>query len=84
MQYRVKSVKTKAEFLKRYKEIFDGEADAAKCFVKAKLEKENSKRYGVFCGFKATPNDKENMPIEYIFELTKSGWKFVGLDNINE
>ena len=84
MPYGVKSVKTKADFLKRYKEIFNGEADAAKCFAKGKLEKEDSKTYAVYCGFKQTPNDTENTPIKYSFELTKTGWKFAGLDNINE
>jgi hypothetical protein len=84
MPYGVKSVKTKADFLKRYAEIFKGEADTAKCFPKAKLEKETAKRYVVYCGFKATPNDEENKPIAYHFELTKTGWKYVGLDNINE
>lgn len=42
MPYGVKSVKNKAEFLKRYNEIFKGETDAAKCFPKAKLEKETT------------------------------------------
>lgn len=84
MPYGAKSVKTRADFLKRYSEIFKGEADAAKCFPKAELEKENAKHYIVYCGFKATPNDAENKPIAYHFELTKTGWKFTGLDNINE
>jgi hypothetical protein len=84
MPYGVKSVKTKADFLKRYKNIFNGEANAAKCFQKANLEKENSKNYFVFCSFKQTPNDTENTPIKYSFELTETGWKFAGLDNINE
>ena len=29
-----KSVRTKADFLRRYNQIFNGEADAAKCFQK--------------------------------------------------
>ena len=84
MQYGVKSVKTKAEFIKRYKEIFSGEADAAKCFPKAALQKDDAKNYSVYCGFKETPNDTENTPIKYYFQLTETGWKFAGLDNINE
>lgn len=84
MPYGVKTIKTKADFLKRFNEIFKGEADAAKCFPKAELEKETAKRYVVYCGFKATPNDEENKPIAYHFELTKTGWKFARLDNINE
>jgi hypothetical protein len=28
--------------------------------------------------------DQENAPIRFVFELSKGGWKFAGLDNINE
>ena len=84
MPFGVKSVKTKADFIKRYKEIFYGEADAAKCFAKAELQKNNAKNYSVYCGFKNSPEDTEDKPIKYDFELTKTGWKFAGLDNINE
>lgn len=84
MPYGVKSVKAKTDFIKRYAEIFNGEADAAKCFPKAKAEKDDAKNYSVYCGFKETPNDTENTPIKYWFVLTKAGWKFAGLDNINE
>jgi hypothetical protein len=79
-----KSVKNKADFLRRYNHIFNGEANAAQCFAKAKLEKESANRYGVYCPFKETPDDWENTPIFYYFELTRTGWKFAGLDNINE
>jgi hypothetical protein len=70
--------------LRRYGKIFKGEANAAQCFANAKPEKESDRRYDVYCPFKETPNDWENAPIHFEFELTKSGWKFVGLDNINE
>jgi hypothetical protein len=83
MQYGVKAVKTKSDFLRRYNKIFNGEANAAQCFRNAEPEKESG-RYEIYCPFKETPNDKENAPIRFIFELTKSGWKFTGLDNINE
>ena len=84
MSYGVKAVKNKEDFLRRYDEIFKGEANAAQCFATAEPRKESAKSYEVYCPFKDTPNDLENAPIRYIFELTKSGWKFVGLDNINE
>lgn len=84
MPYGIESVKNKADFLKRYDKIFKGEADAAKCFPKGKLEKENARRYMVYCGFRRTPEDLENTPIRYIFELTRNGWRFTGFDNINE
>ena len=86
MPYGVKAVKTKSDFVRRYGEIFNGEANAAQCFATAKPGKasDGNGQFEVYCPFKKTPNDKEDAPIRYIFELTKSGWKFTGLDNINE
>ena len=84
MGYEGKAVKNKEDFLRRYNEIFKGEANAVQCFASAKPQKESAKRYQIYCPFKETPNDWENAPIRFIFELTKSGWKFVGLDNVNE
>ena len=84
MPYLVKAIKNKEDFLGRYNEIFKGEANAAQCFRSAEPRKESAKRYEIYCPFKDTPNDWENAPIRFIFELTKSGWRFVGLDNINE
>ena len=84
MPYEVKAVKNKDGFLRRYDEIFKGEANAAQCFGSAEPHKESDRRYEIYCPFKETPQDKENAPIRFIFELTKSGWRFVGLDNINE
>jgi hypothetical protein len=84
MPYGVKAVRNKQEFLRSYDEIFKGEANAAQCFGSAEPEKESDRRYEIYCPFKDTPDDKENAPIRFIFELTKSGWKFAGLDNINE
>ena len=83
MPYGVKAVKTKSDFLRRYDEIFNGEANAAQCFRNGKPQKESG-RYEVYCPFKQTPDDKENAPIRFVFEQTGSGWKFSGLDNINE
>src|SRR5882724_4332845 len=84
MPYGVKAVKNKEEFLRRYNEIFKGEANAAQCFKSAEPRKESAGRYGIYCPFKDTPNDWENAPIRFIFESSKSGWKFTGLDNVNE
>jgi hypothetical protein len=84
MPYLVKAVKTKEDFSRRYNEVFNGEANAAQCFGSAKPERQSARRYETYCPFKETPNDKENVPIRFIFELTKGGWKFTGLDNINE
>ena len=84
MPYGIKAVKNKEDFSRRYNEIFKGEANAAQCFKSAEPRKESDRRYEIYCPFKETPNDRENAPIRFEFELTKSGWKFAGLDNINE
>jgi hypothetical protein len=84
MPYEVKAVKNKEAFLNRYNEIFKGEANAVQCFASAKPRKESAGHYEIYCPFKDTPNDLENAPIRFLFELTKTGWKFAGLDNINE
>ena len=84
MPYLVKAVKNKQDFLRRYNEIFKGEANAAQCFASGKPLKVSAQQYQIYCPFKETPNDWENAPIRFEFELTKNGWKFVGLDNINE
>jgi hypothetical protein len=84
MPYLQKAVNNRADFLRRYNEIFKGEANAAQCFGSAEPRKESAKRYEIYCPFKETPDDRENAPIRFLFELTKSGWKFSGLDNINE
>ncbi len=84
MPYLVRVVKNRADFLRRYNEIFKGEANAAQCFASAEPRKESGRRYEIYCPFKETPNDRENAPIRFEFELTKGGWRFVGLDNINE
>ncbi|HEU0273549.1 MAG TPA: hypothetical protein VFQ83_03375 [Candidatus Udaeobacter sp.] len=84
MPYGIKAVKNREDFLRRYNEIFKGEANAAQCFASGKPAKESAQLYQIYCPFKETPNDWENAPIRFIFELTKDGWKFAGLDNVNE
>ena len=84
MSYGVKAVRNKQEFMRRYDEIFKGEANAAQCFAKVEPQKQSAGKYEIYCPFKETPNDMENAPIRFLFELTKAGWRFVGLDNINE
>lgn len=84
MPYSVRAVKNKEDFLRRYNEIFKGEANAAQCFRSAEPHKESDRRYEIYCPFKDTPDDRDNAPIRFEFELTNSGWRFVSLDNINE
>jgi len=79
-----KAVKDRADFLRRYDQVFKGEANAAGCFATGEPRKESARRYEIYCPFKESPHDWENAPIRFVFELTQSGWKFTGLDNINE
>ena len=84
MPYETKAVKNEDDFVRRYDEIFKGEANAAQCFRSAEPHKQSDKQYEIYCPFKDTPEDKENAPIRFVFEMTRSGWRFTGLDNINE
>jgi hypothetical protein len=84
MPYGIEAAKNKEDLLRRYNEIFKGEANAAQCFKSAEPHKESARRYEIYCPFKETPDDRENAPIRFVFELAKSGWKFAGLDNVNE
>jgi hypothetical protein len=84
MPYGMGSIKTRAQMNARYDKIFNGEADAARCFATEKPERDSTARYSVACGFKNDKSGEAGKPIVYSFERTKSGWKFAGLDNINE
>jgi hypothetical protein len=81
MSYGIPSVRTKVQLSRRYRQIFNEQTDAAACFSKAKIEMdpENPKRFSVAC-----PDAAGNEVVIYHFEETKTGWKFTGLDNLNE
>jgi hypothetical protein len=81
MSYGIPSIKTKAQLSKRYRQIFNEQTDAAACFAKARIEMdpENAKHFSVAC-----PDAAGNEVVIYHFEQTKTGWKFTGLDNLNE
>ena len=81
MSYGIPSIKTKAQLIKRYRQVFNEQTDAAVCFSKAKPEMnaENSKQFTVAC-----PDAAGNEVVIYHFEQTRTGWKFTGLDNLNE
>jgi hypothetical protein len=81
MSYGIPSIKTKVQLSKRYRQIFNEQTDAAACFAKAKIEMdpENAKHFSVAC-----PDAAGNEVVIYHFEQTKTGWKFAGLDNLNE
>jgi len=81
MSYGIPSIKTKAQLIKRYRQVFNEQTDAAVCFSKAKpdVNAENPKQFTVAC-----PDAAGNEVVIYHFEQTRTGWKFTGLDNLNE
>ena len=81
MSYGIASIKTKAQLAKRYRQLFDEQTDAARCFEKAKPEADadNPKHFTVAC-----PDAAGNEVVVYHFQQTRTGWKFTGLDNLNE
>ena len=81
MSYGIPSIKTKAQLIKRYRQVFNEQTDAAVCFSKANPEvnAENPKQFSVPC-----PDAAGNEVVIYHFEQTRTGWKFTGLDNLNE
>jgi hypothetical protein len=81
MSYGIRSIKNKPELLRRYKEVFNEQTDAAKCFATKQPERDStsSRKYSVAC-----PDAAGNEVVIYEFERGVTGWKFVRLDNINE
>lgn len=81
MSYGIASIKNRAQMLRRYREVFKQQADAAKCFStkQPEMDAQNTKLFTVAC-----PDIAGNEVVIYSFERTRAGWKFVGLDNINE
>jgi hypothetical protein len=81
MSYGIPAIKTKVQLTKRYRQLFNEQTDAAACFSKAKPEVDpaNAKAFTVAC-----PDAAGNEVVIYHFQQTKTGWKFTGLDNLNE
>jgi hypothetical protein len=81
MSYGIPAIKTKVQLSRRYRQIFNEQTDAAACFAKAKIEMdaENPKHFTVAC-----PDAAGNEVVIYHFEQTRMGWRFTGLDNLNE
>lgn len=81
MSYGIPSIRNKAQLNRRYRQLFNEQTDAAACFSKAKPEMDaaNPKHFSVAC-----PDAAGNEVVIYHFEQTRTGWKFTGLDNLNE
>ena len=81
MSYGIRSIKNGVELKRRYREVFNKQTDAAQCFAQKEpvADADNAKRFSVGC-----PDSAGNEVVIYEFERTKTGWRFVRLDNINE
>ena len=81
MSYGIPRVKTKADLRRRYRKVFIEQSNAAVCFSKAKpeVDPENAKHFTVAC-----PDAAGNEVVIYHFAQTRTGWKFTGMDNLNE
>ena len=81
MSYGIRSIKTKTEFMRRYREVFNQQTDAAKCFARKEPDQEdnNPRRFSIYC-----PNEGGDEVVMFAFERGRTGWRFVALDNINE
>src|SRR4051794_5333622 len=49
MPYEVKTINNKEGFLRRFNEVFKGEANAAQCFGSAEPHKQSARRYEIYC-----------------------------------
>jgi hypothetical protein len=78
------SIRNKAQFMRRYRELFFAETDAAKCFPNAKpaVEKSRPSEFTISCPYARDGGNEE--PFVYTFTRTRTGWKFASFENINE
>ena len=82
--YGMADVRNRAQFVKRYRELFFNETNAAQCFPKAKpvVDRERPNEFSVSCPFARDSSGGE--PFVYTFTRTRTGWKFISFQNINE
>lgn len=81
MPYGRRTVRSRAQLITRYREVFNHEGDAAICFTAAKphTEPARPREFTIAC-----KNRAGDEVVIYSFALTKLGWRFNGLDNLNE
>ena len=81
MPYGIPAIKNSAQLVRRYRDVLNGEANAAKCFRQARPEinPDNPAEFTVAC-----KNAAGDEVVIYSFLRTRNGWKFTGLDNLNE
>ena len=84
MSFGESNIRTKAQFMKSYRNIFADQVNAAKCFNTAKPQVDKTRRgeFFVTCPFAKDSSGEE--PFGYTFKLTRVGWRFVRFENVNE
>lgn len=82
--YGMASIRNKAQFLRRYRDVFFNETNAAQCFPKATpvIDKERPQEFTISCPF--ARDGGGDGPFVYTFTRTRNGWKFTSFENINE
>ncbi|MDQ5843736.1 MAG: hypothetical protein M3539_00380 [Acidobacteriota bacterium] len=81
MPYGMAMVRNRAQLLRRYRQVFNHEGSAAKCFESAKPNIDPARLNEFTVGCKNAAGDEV---VIYSFTRKPNGWKFTGLDNINE
>jgi hypothetical protein len=81
MPYGVPTIRNNGQLIRRYRHVFNGEANAVRCFREArpKINPDNPAEFTVGC-----KNAAGDEVVIYSFGRTRNGWKFKGLDNLNE
>ena len=81
MPYGVPKIRTSAQLARRWRDLFNVQANAVKCFEEAKpvIDPAASNRFTVGC-----KNEAGDEVVVYGFERGRAGWKLTFLDNINE
>ena len=81
MPYGVAKIRTRPQLARRWRDLFNVQANAAKCFEDAKpvVDPAAPNRFTVGC-----KNEAGDEVVVYGFLRTRNGWKLIFLDNINE
>lgn len=81
MPYGFPQIRNRTQLIRRWREVFNTQANAAKCFEDAKpvIDPDDSKRFTVWC-----KDAGGNEVVAYGFQRRRTGWKLIFLDNINE
>jgi len=82
--YGMASIRTKAQFMRSYRDLFFNETNAAQCFPKVKpmIDRKRPNEFSVSCPFASDSSGGE--PFVYTFTRTRAGWKLTSFENINE